>query len=322
VDSDFIKKVKLAAAKIEFTHGACMSAIADCLRGFLIPAKGKIFIGGDYSNIEGRVLAWLAGEEWKCGAFRQFDLGVGIDIYILAYAKSFQTSVEKVTDANRQIGKVQELSLGFGGGKGAFQNMAKNYGVKVSDSVADEIKTAWREAHPATVKFWYELENAATNAVLYPNKIFEAGAEGRRIKYKVAGSFLWCLLPSGRALCYPYPKIEPVMKPWGEMGDSITYMYVDSISNTWMRGSTYGGSLAENVTQATARDILTDAMLRIEDAGFPISFHVHDEIVTEIPVNNADKALPTFEKIMAEVPNWATGLPIAVKCFAKDRYGK
>lgn len=320
MDSDFIKKAKLAAAKIEFNYGAPMSALSDCLRGFCIPAKGKKFIAGDFSNIEGRDLAWLAGEEWKLEAFRQFDLGVGADIYVLGYSKSFKTPLDQVDDNKRQVGKVQELSLGFGGGKGAFQNMAKNYGVKVSDAVAEEIKTAWRAANPETVQYWYALERAATHAVLNHGKVYAAGAKGRQVKFLVKGSFLWCQLPSGRPLCYPYPRIQEVMKPWGEAGDAVTYMYVDSLTNKWTRGSTYGGSLAENVTQATARDVLTEAMLRVEDAGYNIAFHVHDEIVAEVP--DSFGSVKEFERIMATPPEWAAGMPIAVKGWEGHRYGK
>jgi DNA polymerase len=321
VDSEIIKKAKLAAGRIDIFYGAPLSAMADCLRGFCIPANGKVFVGGDFSNIEGRVLAWLAGEEWKLEAFRQFDLGVGADIYILGYSKSFKTPLDQVDDNKRQIGKVQELSLGFGGGKGAFQNMAKNYGVKVSDQVADEIKNAWRAANPAIVQYWYALERAAMNAILNHGKIYTAGAKGREVKYLVKGSFLWCQLPSGRPLCYPYPKIQEVMKPWGELGEAVTYMYVDSLTNTWMRGSTYGGSFCENNTQGVARDVFTEAMLRVEDAGYPISLHNHDEINAEISDFSLSR-VSEFKQLMAQNPTWAVNLPIAVVAYQKSRYGK
>lgn len=315
-------------------YGPLMSAVASSIRGMLIPAPGKDFLVGDFANIEGRVLAWSAGEEWKLQAFRDFDGGVGPDIYKLAYAKSFGLPIEEVTKAQRQIGKVEELALGYQGGVGAFQQMAKTYNVTVSDTLADEIKVGWRDAHPAVVRYWYACEEAAIAAVLNPGKVYAAGAKGREVKYRKDGSFLICRLPSGRWMHYPYPKLIEIDTPWGVSKEALTYMTVvdqakkksekiipDSFANgSWQRVATYGGKLVENNTQAIARDLLAEALLRLEGGGFSVVMHVHDEAVCEIP--EQDTYDTEFAMNMGQRPNWAADLPIAVETWRGKRYRK
>lgn len=317
----------------EMVYGPAPAVLADLIRGSLIAAPGHELLDVDYANIEGRVLAWLAGEEWKLDAFRAFDSGKGPDLYLVAAARIFHCAPEAARP-NRQIGKVAELALGYGGGKGAFQTMAQTLGLKLADAQAEGIKEAWREAHPAIKSYWYALERAAVNAVLNQGSTFTAGAKGREVKFKTSGSFLWCCLPSGRLLCYPYPKVLPVDTPWGETKDALTYMTVcdsqarkkakicDDPANggDWWRIATYGGSLAENVTQAAARDILAEALVRLDAAGFQIVLHVHDSIVSEERLGS--NRLDEMKQIMEQAPAWAGGLPIAVAGHTGNRYRK
>lgn len=320
---DTVSADEEAVRVIQLLHGPVPTVISDCLRSLLIAEDGKDLMSADFSNIEGRVLAWLAEEHWKVKAFREFDAGTGEDLYKLAYARSFNVAIRKINDEQRQVGKVMELALGYGGGVGAFQNMAANYGVVVEDERADALKVAWREAHPNIKQFWYDLEGAAMAAIKSPGSVQVVG----RIRFRVAGSFLWCQLPSGRCLSYAYPKIKKKQMPWiddrtGEpaVKDTVFFMGVDSVTRKWGVNDTYGGKLAENVTQAVARDLLAEAMLRVDPLGYTVVMHVHDEIVTEVPEGFGD--LKEFEALMSELPPWAVGCPVAAAGWRGKRYRK
>jgi DNA polymerase len=293
---------------IDLVYGSPLDVISSCLRGFITAGPGRDFISVDFANVEGRVLAWLAGEDWKLQAFREFDAGIGPDLYKLGYGRSFGIAPEEVTDDQRQVGKVMELALGYQGGVGAFQTMARGYGVIVSDTRADELKIKWREAHPKIVRYWYDCDRAAISAVLHHGRKFTAGAPSREVTYLVKGSFLWCRLPSGRVLCYPYPKI--VKNKFDR--DAVQYMGVDGKTKKWGEQQLYGGLAVENITQAVARDLLVMGMQRVEDAGLEVKFHVHDQVIVELE----EDALPTtglklVGKLMCELPDWAQDLPLA-----------
>lgn len=323
---DGIRSGYLDENDIDNLYGPFMRVISSLVRGYLVSTSGQDFIGADLANIEGRVLAWLAGEEWKLDAFRAYDAGTGSDIYLLTAGRILKKKASEVDDDERQAyGKVPELALGYGGGVGAFQSMAVNYNVEVTNEEADEIKMDWRAVHPATYKFWGQLNSAAMSAVRNAGGTFYAGAKGRQIAFKVAGSFLWVKLPGGRCLCYPFPEISTVKAPWGDQIQCVTYMGVDGRAKSktkgkWVRLTTYGGYWAENVTQAVARDILVEGMFRMEDRNYPIVLHVHDENVAEVAKEYGD--VKEVEELMSIVPVWAQGLPIAAKGFRGTRYRK
>lgn len=301
----------------DMLFGGTLSTVSNCLRGMIVAASGNTLLSADFSNIEGRVLAWLAGEEWKLQAFRDYDNGVGPDLYKLGASRILRKAITDITKDERQAyGKVPELALGYQGGVGAFQTMAVTYGVQVTDTEAEAIRDLWRENHPRTKQYWYDLEDAAMYAVRNPGKGWRVG----KVAYACRSNILWCQLPSKRLLAYVDPKIQDVETPWGETKEAVTYMGVDSVTRKWSRHKAYGGLFAENVTQAVARDIMAEAMVRVEQAGFPIVLTVHDEIICEVAKARADKA--EFERLMVELPSWAAGLPVSAEGDVTERYRK
>ena len=184
------------------------------------------------------------------------------------------------------------------------------------DEIREQIVNPWREAHPMTVKFWYALEEACMAAVANPSRVTSA----RSIQFRVSGSFLMMRLPSGRLIYYYDPQILPCETSWGETKDCVTYMTVHSITKKWVRTNTYAGKLAENATQAVARDLMALAMLRVEAAGYPVVLSVHDELISEVPEGFGSVA--EFEQIMCELPPWAAGLPLKAAGWRGRRYRK
>ena len=330
---------------IELLYGPALTQISKLLRGFVVAGPGRQLIGGDWSNVEGRGLAWLAGEDWKLQAFIDFDNGKGPDIYIKTYAETFNVSLEEA-EPHRQDGKTNDLAFGYGGSYGAMKQFGFE-GTKLQGLIR---RNAWRSAHVRTTQFWWGLNKAAINAVREPGKVFKAGHPSRQIKYKKSGSFLLCRLPSGRRLFYPYPKlqtkwIEYVVaeeQPNGRIElkkkqrkiTELSYKTVPSDKEwkegrivkdptnvrKWARVSTSGGKLAENVTQAICRDLLVDAMLRLEAAGYPVVMHIHDETIEEGHFTEADRQ--KIQEIMCTPPPWAKGFPLAAECWLDTRYKK
>jgi DNA polymerase len=313
---------------LDFFYGPSMTAISDCLRGMLVAAEGNELVACDFSQVEARALPWLAGQDNVLEVFRTHG-----KIYEHAASGIYHVPMEEVNWFQRLVGKVSILALGYGGSVGAFQSMAKNYNVKVRDDEAESIKTNWREANRKTVSYWYALERAALDA-MESSGIYAVGLPGRQVKFRKAGSFLWMLLPSNRALCYPYPEIRTVMTPWGAEKEALTFMTVvdpaqkkkiipdPNSKGRWQRISTHGGPLVENATQGFCRDLLATAMTAIEAEDIPIVLHVHDEPVAEVKKFRAQYALERMIAIMSRTPGYAPGLPLAAEGWHGRRYRK
>ncbi len=340
--------------------------LSKALRSSIKAEPGKRFIGGDFSNIEGRGNAWLANEQWKLEAFRAYDEKTGPDLYKLAYARSFGVPIEEVGKGEkRQIGKVQELALGYQGGIGAYLTMGATYGVnpfELSSAVMEVAPAAqwdgtaaryhqsgtvkhglfekewtalqilvdnWRAANPNIVQSWWNYQDAAISAVASPGQIVYPD-HTTRVAYYCDGSFLWCVLPSGRLLCYAAPWIDEryvtyTDKRTGEerqrLRRTVCFSGVDSMTKQWRSSNLYGGLQCENIVQATARDIMVDAMFRVEERDYPIVLTVHDEILAEVP-EQSNHSVGEFEHLMAASSNVYDGLPVSVGAWEDKRYIK
>lgn len=295
---------------------------ASCVRSVICAPPGKQLISSDLANIEGRMLAWLAGEAWKLEAFRAYDAGTGPDLYKLAYARAFDLSVDRIKDDERQIGKVMELALGYQGGVGAFATMAKTYGVDLPESTIVDLVARWRENHPCVRRLWREVEDAAIIATRNRGKTYRVRDLRFRTGTDANERWTWLLikLPNGRLLCYFDPQLEDYESP--RFGPQTKLSYTGQVvGGHWSRIATYGGKLVENITQACARDVMAEGMQRAEAAGYPVILTVHDEVVTECP-ESGDYTPEALSALLARVPTWAPELPLAAAGYASRYYRK
>lgn len=317
---------------------------ADVLRGLICAEEGRQLVVSDFSGIESRVLAWLAGEEWILDVAREADAGRGRDLYVHTIAKAYGLPLTDIDSALRRQGKYMVLSLGYEGGVKAFTTIAVASGVDLEElavtapkvmpaellaeaegtwdwavkqrrtlGLSREVyvaceasKRAFRGTVPRIVNLWAQYLTAARAATKSPGQVFLAG----RCAFKRTGNWLAVELPSGRKLMYPSPRVD-------EHG---VLSYMGYANKQWKRIDTYGGKLTENITQAVARDLLAEAMLRADEAGYSIVLHVHDEIVCEESIEG--HGLEELEGIMRKPPAWAEGLPLNTEGYTAKRYRK
>jgi len=305
---------------VDICYADVIEATSQCVRTVIAAPAGNKLVVSDLANIEGRMLAWLAGEQWKLDAFRAYDEGTGPDLYKLAYANSFKIPVETVTKAQRQIGKVEELALGFGGSIGAFNTMGAAYGLSLPEKDVKKIIDGWRAAHPQVKNYWRNSEVAAKLALQKSGTVFVC-AKTKWLSTKHNGHhWLLCKLPSGRKLSYFEPFIGPVEHPWGPSEQVIYYSL--NIARQWVRTPTWGGKLVENITQACARDVLAEGILNAETAGYYPVLTVHDEIVTEIPCGCSKLSETQLSRILSINPRWCEDLPLAAAGYESTFYTK
>lgn len=316
---------------LELFYGDPMAALASALRGFIIAEPGNELYVADFSAIEARVLAWVAGEQWKLDAFAAIDRGEGYkgsqDIYLATASMVFgyPCLTKKLHGIERQTGKVCELAFGYQGGVGAWRKFDPN--TTLTDEEIDAKKNDWRDAHPNIKDFWKGVENAAVNAVQLNRPCKYRGITYSVVKSAV-GSWLACKLPNGRCLWYYNPRVVRALWP-GKTGknpsdwhDQVEYEGKDNKKGgSWGRIRTYGGMLTENIVQAISRDLMVEAMFRVTAAGYPIILTVHDEIISERKINSGGSG-EEFNMLMSIVTEWAAGLPISVAGYVSVRCRK
>lgn len=291
---------------VESIYGNTPDILSQLIRTMLIAKPGCKFIVADFSAIEARVLAWLAGEEWRMEAFKN-----GEDIYCASASQMFGVPVVKhgINGELRQKGKVAELACGYGGAAGALISMGA-LDMGLSEEELPDLIDDWRNSNPKIVQFWWDIEKAAIESIK-DHKDRQVG----RIGVSFSNNTLWLQLPSGRRLAYIKPKLQP--NRFGRL--SITYEGLGQ-NNKWCRIETYSGKLVENITQATARDLLAEAMWRIEKAGLEIVGHVHDEVILEVPENGV--TVEDVCQIMNQNPKWADGICLSSAGYSGSYYFK
>ena len=303
-DPEAAREAMVRGHKIVPAYGRRVTdVLKGMLRPALIPAPGHALVVADWSSIEGRVNPWLSNcpaGETKLNVFRS-----GLDPYKVNAMATFSVAYDDVTDMQRQCGKVQELALGFLGGEGSFDTFGRVYGVQI-DNVPRAIRL-WRGANPWAMKHGQDLEGAYTRAMRNVGHEFTAG----RVTYLFDGQHLWYMLPSGRVLCYPFARLET---------DGVSYLKAGwkpaADAAEWPRARLWRGLAVENVTQATANDVLRHALRRLDG----VVLHIHDGIVVE--TTDPDAATAAMRQAMCEAPAWAEGLPLAIDVKTMRRYGK
>ena len=291
---------------LETIFGNVSGVLSELVRTSFVAKPGHRFIIADFSAIEARVIAWLAGEKWRLDVFATHG-----KIYEASGAQMFKVPIEQVTKGSklRDKAKIAELALGYQGGTGALLRMgALKMGLEEKE--LDPLVKQWRNANKKIVQYWYDVNDAAVKAM---DEMTTTNVGP--VKFKYEHGIFWIVLPSGRALAYQQPKLQDL-----QYGKGITYMGMDQTTKQWKRQETYGGKLVENIVQATARDLLAHAMLQLDKLGCSIVLHVHDEIVCEEQYSYY--SVEFIEEKMGEAPEWAKGLPLAAEAYETEFYKK
>jgi DNA polymerase len=307
---EVIKTGSLDALKLSYENP--LDTLSSCLRGMLRAGPESILLCADYNSIEARFLMWLYGEHEAVQMFRD-----DVDIYSAFAAKIFGRPVNKNDNPDeRFLGKIGILGAGYQMGSKKFRTTCADWGLEISQELADKTILAYRRNYPRVRKAWYDAENDAIKAVQSPGSVITRG----RISYSCRDGFLYIKLPSGRKIAYYDPQIRR-HRTFDK--DSLTYMGISAPSYKWARQYTYGGKIVENIIQGCCRDVMAEAMVNLEAAGFPLVLTVHDELVAEVPkVGNVEREFEQFCEIMSTPPSWASTFPATVEGWYGERFRK
>ena len=290
----------------ELLYDKPSQVLSELIRTMLIASSGNRFIVSDFSAIEARVLSYLADEHWRLEVFQTHG-----KIYEASAAQMFRVPIESITKGSplRQKGKISELALGYGGSVGALTSMGA-LEMGLTEQELPQLVHAWRTANSNIVKYWKTVEQAAIQAIRDKPTALPHG-----VSFIKERGILFVTLPSGRRIAYVKPRIEKNRFN----RECVSYMGLDT-SKKWTRIETFGGKLVENLVQAVARDCLAEAMIKLEKAGYPLTFHVHDEVILEVPEGQG--SLQEVTQIMGEEISWAKGLPLKADGYVTKFYKK
>jgi DNA polymerase len=267
---------------------------------------------GDYASIELRFALWLVDDTKTLRKIRK-----GVDLYKDLAARIYNKPIDQITPEERFVGKQAVLGLGYGMGPDRFYAYCAAQGQPIPMALAEQTVTIYRQVYKVIYDAWWEIESTALKAVRRPGKKFTC-CNGK-VAYVVRGKFLYCVLPSGRPIAYPYPRISERMAPWGKMVPALCYMGMDQRTHQWCEQDTFGGRLFENICQGGSSCLLRHSMFLLDENDFTINMHVHDEIVAE---EENDDRLAEFTEIMEVTPAWASGCPVKVEADFSLRYRK
>lgn len=299
------------------TVKAMYDGVADTLsqlvRPAIIPEEGHILLVSDFSAIEARVIAWIAGEQWRLDTFAN-----GGDIYCASASQMFHVPVAKhgINGELRQKGKIAELALGYGGGVNALKAFGADK-MGMSDEEMQEVVDKWREASPRICALWRSLERAAIRSVVHKSTVRDPFSN---VFFTYERGILWMTLPSGRRIAYWDARYEESRFRNSAGRKALSYMGTDQKTKKWSRLETWGGKLTENLIQATARDCLRDAMFALDDAGYDIRAHVHDEVIVTEPIGR--RSVEEMSELMGQPIPWAPGLPLRADGYSTPYYIK
>jgi DNA polymerase len=299
---------------LERGEGGTMDELSSLVRSSIKAPRGYVFVDADFSSIENRVASWVSGQKDKVEMFRD-----GLDEYKIFASKSlYNVPYEEVTKDMRQVAKSAVLGAMFGQGSKGLVEYAEGMGVTLSVIQAEAAVRAYRQEYLRVKESWYEYEQAAIEAVRVPCTSVKSG----KVLFNFSKGALFLKLPSGRFICWQDPKVEEQLTPWGEIRDGLTVRNQSTFTRKWGRNKLIGPSIFQSVVQGTARDFLTEAMLRLDQDGFEVVNSIHDELLLLVPEDQGESSLDRVVTAMTTPPNWAPDFPLAAEGWFGRRYQK